>query len=522
MPRSWLKYRKYTHFSPKLTYKNRGFIIGYVRDPESVKTHKFFPFIHYTIVESKKKWVKNKKGKPILTDRRPEEIKKREIFYANHLDSQIFSYYAHLLNKRLEAIYEAGPVLSSAVIGYRSIRISKRNNRCKSNIHFTKEVIDFIKNYEGSTLNIVSVDIKDFFNSLDHKILKRKWASLFGNHSLSPDHYAVYKAITKFNYVEISDILKEFSELKIKRLSHLREKEILSFCKNGHEFKKRVVGNGLIKKDPFDEKSDKRSKGIPQGSPISSVLSNLYLLEFDRIFSNLLTELGGIYRRYSDDIVFICPPENTEEIEGLMKALLGHKNYQLPIKEEKVQQLDLQKKGANSAGAIWEIRDQNNKIAAFKYLGFQFDGNKVLLRNKSISKYYRKTKSLIRRSAYYAKAAKKYNKKNPEKKPKDPWIYRSNIYRKKTHFGSRTFRTNGKIKRGNYIGYAYKASKIMGGSHIKHQVSRHWKTVEDYIKHHEDKNKLERQPSHRKVRAMMNRNKKDTSQSSNDTDPNSE
>ncbi|TVR85136.1 MAG: hypothetical protein EA411_13395, partial [Saprospirales bacterium] len=393
MARSWLKLRQYIHFSPKLTQRDLGFIIGYVQNPESVESHKFFPFLHYSILKSRKKWIEGGKRKYKMVARERDKVKRREIFYANHLDSQIFAYYSHLLSKKLEAFYEKDSILSDAVIGYRSIKLSKNSKSGKSNIDFAKEVFDFIKHSREDNLKAVSLDISDFFDSLDHKLLKRVWAKLYGGNSLEPDHYAVFKAITRFNFVEVSDIIEEFPELKIKKFRYLREKNIQAYCKSGGEFKERVVNKGLVRTNPFKEPGGKRTRGIPQGSPISSVLSNLYLLDFDRAFSNLLHEVGGIYRRYSDDIVFICRPEYATAIKALMELVLKGDKYKLPIQENKVQELSLHRCDQNSH-FHWKIMDSNEKRTTFDYLGFEFDGKRILIRNKGLANYYRRAKAM--------------------------------------------------------------------------------------------------------------------------------
>ena len=45
--------------------------------------------------------------------------------------------------------------------------------------------------------------------------------------------------------------------------------------------------------------------GIPQGSPMSAVLSNVYMIDFDKNMFEYISNIGGSYRRYSDDILLI-------------------------------------------------------------------------------------------------------------------------------------------------------------------------------------------------------------------------
>ncbi len=60
--------------------------------------------------------------------------------------------------------------------------------------------------------------------------------------------------------------------------------------------------------------NNKGQKGIPQGSPISALLSNIYMLEFDVLVKEKIMECKGSYFRYCDDILCIIPNEYEEFI----------------------------------------------------------------------------------------------------------------------------------------------------------------------------------------------------------------
>jgi hypothetical protein len=70
-------------------------------------------------------------------------------------------------------------------------------------------------------------------------------------------------------------------------------------------------------------------KGVMAGMPLSPLLANLYLTEFDKKAESW----APVYARYSDDIIFFCPPERTEELwERIRTEFSG---YGLTINDEK-------------------------------------------------------------------------------------------------------------------------------------------------------------------------------------------
>ncbi|WP_373553156.1 antiviral reverse transcriptase Drt2 [Haliscomenobacter sp.] len=475
--KDWLKLKKYTHFSPPLVPKNIPFIRSYVSNPAKIIRHRFYPFIHYTICENRFRRPKDKSGR--RAELRTEKKKTRQIFYANHLDAQIFAYYGHLITTKLDDIYRANPVLNNSVIAYRRIEFNQFRNKC--NIDFAKEVFDFISNADGLEICALCFDVKSFFDTLDHITLKKAWSQLFDRINLEEDHYKVYRAITRYTYVEIGDLIKEFKEFKVKKLKYLKNKEIQSFCKSGAEFRDRVEKKGLIIFNKYDALNQcPRTYGIPQGSPISAVLSNLYMLEFDLELTEMAERLGGLYRRYSDDILFICPPEAAAHIKTFVADFIQQK-LKLTIQKDKTQEVIFSRSDPTHPWSCYTIENgQQLPNCPLSYLGFDFDGQKILLRQKSLSLFYRNMKRLIKRKARYAYYAKQHNQRK-NAKLKDSWIFKRRIYKSKSHLGSKKKTINGKVFWGNYISYAYTASRAMDSPQIRDQVRNHWRILERKI-----------------------------------------
>ncbi len=483
----WLKIRRYTHFSPKFSYNDKEFIRSYVSS-DKVDTHKFYPLIHYTIAHSRFRRVRLPNGQK--SEQRKWTKKYREIYYANHLDSQVYAYYSHLLNKKLDLVYQSDTILDKSVTAYR--RIEKTENRNKCNIDFAYDVFSYIRDNPSDKLDAICLDITKFFDSLDHKILKRLWYKLLDDESstLPKSHYNVFKSLTKFSYVEISDLISEFKEFRVKKFKYLKEHNIKSFCKNGKEFRDRVARNGIIKYN------NGNIKGIPQGTPISATLSNVYMLDFDKKFSSIAFKKGSLYRRYSDDIIMVCDPSNTQSIIKEMTDFL-ELNLKLNINQSKTQVVAFEKKLG-----VWSSTLMENNFMfpglPLGYLGFNYDGKNITIRSKSISAYYRRTKRLIGRRARFAAIAVKKNKTITNDTDKvDDWIYRHGIYKSKSHLGSKIKKINSRKYWGNYISYVNVASEIMQSSAIKHQLKNHWRIINRLIKKEEERKKIPPTPKRR-------------------------
>ena len=95
-------------------------------------------------------------------------------------------------------------------------------------------------------LTVICLDITKFFDNLNHSVLKREWQKLLDVGRLPNHHYSVFKSLTNFSYVEMSDILNEYKELKAPHISLLKQRSIGSFCKNAKEFRERIVANKSV------------------------------------------------------------------------------------------------------------------------------------------------------------------------------------------------------------------------------------------------------------------------------------
>jgi hypothetical protein len=235
---------------------------------------------------------------------------------------------------------------------------------------------------------------------MNHKLIKEKWADLLGCESLPVGHYTVYKNITKYRYVFLHDALirLKYGHLEGGKFVYSKNSKRYGILCDAKAFREKIDSktNSLVHKN-------KSGKGIPQGSPISDILANLYLESFDR---KLLDELGtyefGHYRRYSDDILIVCPVDKAEKIYEF--AIESIKDELLKIKPSKSEGVVIDSKAKTVKDITHQLTGHDEHLhsarEAFQYLGFEIDANDMHIRSGTIAGHYRRA---LRRARLEAK-----------------------------------------------------------------------------------------------------------------------
>ena len=120
-------------------------------------------------------------------------------------------------------------------------------------------------------------------------------------------------------------------------------------------------------------KRERTTKGCPQGSPLSPMLSNIVLNELDQE----LEKRGHRYCRWADDFLILLKSERAAK--RVMEGITGHleNNLNLPVNTEKSQ--------------VAPIKDG-------RFLGFQILREKIRVSNKARLKFKAKVKELTRRN----------------------------------------------------------------------------------------------------------------------------
>lgn len=447
MPDFVFRPRSYVHFDMP---HNREAAERLAITPEAVARHPFYPFIYS--VQSTQKIGRNDENKVYW---KPE--KNRVIAYAAHGDSHIFSHYADTLIERYEPVLaERG--LQDCVTAFR-----KLNGR--RNIHFANEVFDFIRT--APSCFALAMDVTDFFGSLDHDQLKAAWASMIQQPRLPADHFAVFKAITKYSQVKM-ETLYDVLHIPIRdpratgnhRLPHLDRHGLRTIPDNTNRLCSPDRFRRIVREERGLCQTNTTGQGIPQGSPISAVLSNIYMLEMDTAVNAFATEHGGLYRRYCDDILVVLP---TSELRDHARQMIESWLNQLKLRfnPTKTEIVDFP-----------ELRPITGK--PLQYLGFTFDGRHKRIRPSSVARFFLKMRrGILRAKIQRAKADEKAGRTEPST------LKKKKIYRLYSYLGKRIGKT--REERRNFLSYAFDAARIMNDPGIKKQVKAHWRRLQEEI-----------------------------------------
>ena len=163
---------------------------SYVQNHKKIAEHSFFPLIAYE--QMIKKFTDDPKK---FEDARSFKRDPRPIKYAGHLDGYIYKYYTRQLNCAYND-WARNHGIDDNSTAYRT------NKKGKSNIDFAAEVSKYIAN-ENEAFVLVG-DLKSYFNSFNHHLLKEKMYKVLAIDHLLNDWFNLFKSVIKYGFVEKS------------------------------------------------------------------------------------------------------------------------------------------------------------------------------------------------------------------------------------------------------------------------------------------------------------------------------
>lgn len=323
--------------------------------------HAFFPFIEFDIVTRRYRSKKERINGKTVKRRFPVEPKVRPIKLSSHKDGYIYSYYAKILSNAYEKFAKDND-FGRSVIAYRP--------RMGTNFSNAIEAFDAISSLGPCV--IYTVDISSFFENIDHAVLKKNWCRVFGWSKLPDDHYKIFKSLTKYSKIRMDDVCR------ILNLTHesIVSGELDVICAPD-------VFRDLIRgASPAVIQTNRNGYGIPQGSAMSAVLSNIYMIDFDTEMEEFARDNGIFYRRYCDDIILVRRSHDSLDALGFMKGVLAKTGVELRIHDEKTENYIFDGEKISVGGSV-------------QYLGLTFDGKKIRIRNGSLARFHRKMRSAV-------------------------------------------------------------------------------------------------------------------------------
>lgn len=419
--------RGYLHFDFRLSLKTA---MDYVSNVENVAKHGFYPFIHFS-----QKQIRYRSNEQKIKEK---NCKDRDLYYCSHIDRYVYSFYGFELNKKYNEWVKSN--------GLNEVAVAYRTDLGKSTIHFAKQAFDGIRKIGPAQVFVG--DFTGFFDSLDHLYLKERLKELLSVNTLPPDYYNVYKNITRYSSVELEDLVRIVLKLpegvKVSR-DHLKDfrgkSKDLARLFDPESFRGRKKQLLHVNKNKY---------GIPQGSPISAVLSNIYLMKFDKDINEYVTNLGGFYLRYCDDFILAIPSEKVTLEEIKRKIQQSVKSIpRLILKDEKLQFLRY------NGSAIF-CGDKKTDVS---FLGFSFDGNTIRLRDKTVSRYYGRLHRKIRTINY-------------QRDKNLPGGGTKNLYKMFSKSG---------VREGNFLTYVNRAKRIMGSQFSENITRGHFLRIRRWL-----------------------------------------
>lgn len=402
--------RGYLHFDGKISFRDHidtggHSLISTLQSSDAISKHRFLPFIRD---DQRVRKYRDKPEKTVLGDIRKHSqryptIKNRPIMFAAHRDACIYSLYGDTLTRAYEPSLKKDG-LNESVLAYRRIP-NTTTGRNKSNIDFAQDFHKKMISYDE--IGILMVDMSRFFDTIDHHRLADRWKTLLDVTELPPDHTAVFKSLTRYRYVIKREVYKalDLNDKKIKDLS----KKHFSSLSSPKQFNEKIKKTNLIRQN-------ESGRGIPQGSPISGLLANVYMQVFDKKMNDYVTARGGHYGRYSDDIVVLIDKALLLETYDYMKTLIVQEK--IGINDKKTDCFVFNKgagKFTNALDLIGVDNPFNNKQYP-QYLGFMYGAEKMILRSTTLARRFRGSDRLNKKRWGYFSLAQQKTRSKPMSK----------------------------------------------------------------------------------------------------------
>ncbi|MGG4548271.1 reverse transcriptase domain-containing protein [Rossellomorea marisflavi] len=165
---------------------------------------------------------------------------------------------------------------------------------------------------------------------------------------------------TQFNYyfkIDISDFYGSINhDYLLKKLKkRIRNDNVLGIIK-------RSLKTPTVKEGASSKEGKVNRQGVPQGLPISNILSSIYMSSLDRKY---LRKDNIVYKRFVDDIIILCNSSDKDKIiKEIKRDIENDKTLDLPLNSDK--------------------GEEGNTSDGFKYLGYELIPESTTIRKEAI------------------------------------------------------------------------------------------------------------------------------------------
>lgn len=159
------------------------------------------------------------------------------------------------------------------------------------------------------------------------------------------------------------------------------------------------------------------------------------MASFDQTLAIAVGERGGLFQRYSDDILVACHPSQADMLFQVVSDTL--EQHKLTLQPKKFERVDV-------AGG---------SVNTFQYLGYQLGHVDARLRLKSVSRQWRTVRRAIKKTERVAGRA--------IAKGQATRVYTKKLHQRFTDAGSR-----------NFLAYADRSAEALGSRGIKKQAKK--------------------------------------------------
>ncbi|MCI1985926.1 MAG: reverse transcriptase/maturase family protein [Lactobacillus sp.] len=358
--------KNYLHFDFPLTDKERRQLVADFSNGDIVH-HRYLPFISFEI-RFRIYHPKEKSATP----------KSRKITLPSHHDALTYRYYGAALN-RVYSNYANSHYINEVAVAYRE----RRSGLQLSNITTAKEVFDYVTLFPNSW--IIKGDFHHFFDTLNHQYLVDNMRKVFGG-VLPRGWGRMLRSITEYQSISRKTLERQLKDSHVKNAYRLNVPDgakTRAYVSNLQQF-------GQLIKQKKVRLSGKNRVGIPQGTAVSAVLANVYMIDFDEWLSKYCETLGGLYRRYSDDFIIVLPKKHLSKgfVEILESEIIQRSQSTLDLDIEPTKTKLYSYNQDSHAVMLHDVQNaEKQKPGKIDYLGFIFDGVSVSMRPKSIYKF---------------------------------------------------------------------------------------------------------------------------------------